>query len=351
MHNLVYCSYWYRRNNVPGGLRKPMRFILAMLLLAMAPSLASAIDTGQYLVVVDRVQDLRREPVPASGRYVRDELQLTQVLYNDVLIYTGENQQWYQVEVPDQLKCTGMQWEGYRGWIPKKSVRLVAEQPRCDLVVKDRTALLYEKPAQDSPVLAEVLIGTKFGKTARQGNFYQVTLADGNEGWISQQAVFSFPSKTKREMFRHRLVNTARIFEGTPYLLGGRSVHAGRNNPAITGVDGAGLVSLILRAAGIDIPRTAQDQWSTAEKILMRSVKPGDLIFLSQKESPEVISHVMLYLGDETFIEAPESGKAVTTGTLRDRFGAGLDELTNNAVTKDGRTIYFSRVAQLGYSR
>jgi cell wall-associated NlpC family hydrolase len=98
------------------------------------------------------------------------------------------------------------------------------------------------------------------------------------------------------------------------------------------------------------LPRDAQDQWRISERLRVRSVKPGDLIFLSKKGNPDSINHVMLYLGDENYIEAPETGMAVRIDTLRKRFGVGLDELTRENFTVDNRHVYFGRIKDALFS-
>jgi cell wall-associated NlpC family hydrolase len=114
-----------------------------------------------------------------------------------------------------------------------------------------------------------------------------------------------------------QVVNLATGFIGTPYRWGGAT-------PA--GFDCSGLVYYTYRKAGFTVPRTSQEQYRAATPVPIGRAKPGDLVFFGRRGT---ITHVGIYIGDERFIHAPESGRAVTiahlgNGYYRQRFaGAG----------------------------
>ena len=100
---------------------------------------------------------------------------------------------------------------------------------------------------------------------------------------------------------RKQLIEDALQFLGMPYLWGGRSNH--RQGP-IGSVDCSGLINLVYRAQGILIPRDSGPQCrfsKECEKLL-----PGDLIYLG-----DPISHVIMKVDEDLFIEAPQTGKSV----------------------------------------
>ncbi len=95
---------------------------------------------------------------------------------------------------------------------------------------------------------------------------------------------------------------------GSPYRWGGAT-------PA--GFDCSGLVYYTYRKAGLEVPRTSQQQFHAAQPVPIASAEPGDLVFFGQRGR---ISHVGIYIGDEQFIHAPESGRTVTVASLSDGY-------------------------------
>ncbi|MCB1801681.1 MAG: C40 family peptidase [Gammaproteobacteria bacterium] len=92
---------------------------------------------------------------------------------------------------------------------------------------------------------------------------------------------------------------------GTPYQYGGN----GRR-----GFDCSGLVQYVHRAVGIDVPRTADEQWRHSRTPRRRHLVPGDLVFFAIDGSKT--SHVGVYEGGGRFIHAPSSGKRVSRASL-----------------------------------
>jgi cell wall-associated NlpC family hydrolase len=107
---------------------------------------------------------------------------------------------------------------------------------------------------------------------------------------------------------------------GVPYRWGGAT-------PA--GFDCSGLVYYTFHKAGVSVPRTSQEQYHAARPVPLAKALPGDLVFFGRRGR---ISHVGIYLGDERFVHAPETGRNVSVAHLdevayRKRFaGAGRIE-------------------------
>jgi cell wall-associated NlpC family hydrolase len=104
------------------------------------------------------------------------------------------------------------------------------------------------------------------------------------------------------------LVSTAIGFLGIPYLRGG--------NSAETGFDCSGFVRAIYKETiGLVLPRTADQQASTTQKINKNELKPGDLVFFNTLKRS--FSHVGIYLGEGKFIHSPRSGATVRIEDMR----------------------------------
>ncbi|MFL4910705.1 NlpC/P60 family protein [Streptomyces sp. MMS24-I2-30] len=96
---------------------------------------------------------------------------------------------------------------------------------------------------------------------------------------------------------------------GTPYVWGG-------NGGADGGFDCSGLTKAAFEAAGITLPRVANDQYDATPKVSGPQI--GDLVFFSQKKrvagyrfNSRDIDHVGIYLGNGKFLDAPHTGAKV----------------------------------------
>lgn len=82
------------------------------------------------------------------------------------------------------------------------------------------------------------------------------------------------------------------------------------------GYDCSGLTYAAFASQGIEIPRTASQQYAAADKVAMNDLRAGDLIFFSSDEGGDTVSHVGVYIGNNTMIHAPNANSKVKTETL-----------------------------------
>jgi hypothetical protein len=117
-----------------------------------------------------------------------------------------------------------------------------------------------------------------------------------------------------------------RQWEDTPYLWGGTSPYSPEEQDTPTGIDCSGLVWLGFRAQGQIVPRDAHDQWLLARPVPRAAdLQPGDLVFLSDQEPHSRIHHVMVFLREDTLLEAAGSTGFVHLSSLRARCRCHLD--------------------------
>jgi peptidoglycan endopeptidase LytE len=110
-----------------------------------------------------------------------------------------------------------------------------------------------------------------------------------------------FVEKSMREkltLFAKKLINI-------PYKFGGNS---------ILGIDCSAYVKKVYGLLGIDLPRTAREQFNEGETIEKEELSIGDLVFFRTYAS--FPSHVGIYLGNDLFIHASEKGKKVKVDSL-----------------------------------
>lgn len=99
-------------------------------------------------------------------------------------------------------------------------------------------------------------------------------------------------------------IAAARTQLGKPYVYGGSGPDSW---------DCSGLTQWAYRQSGIDLPRTAAQQYAAvATKISLDQLQPGDLLFWATDLSdPASIHHVAIYLGGGLMLAAPHTGTVV----------------------------------------
>ncbi|MEU6260169.1 C40 family peptidase [Streptomyces sp. NPDC047043] len=106
-------------------------------------------------------------------------------------------------------------------------------------------------------------------------------------------------------------INYAQGQLGLPYEWGGDGPGA-----SDAGFDCSGLTKAAYSAAGIPLPRTAQEQFDAGPSVPPEQpLKSGDLVFYGDPSSG--IHHVGLYIGGGMMIDAPRPGKAIRVEPYR----------------------------------
>lgn len=81
-----------------------------------------------------------------------------------------------------------------------------------------------------------------------------------------------------------------------------------------THTDCSGFVLAVYRRAGIDLPRTSQEQFAAAKRHPDRAgLKPGDLLFFNY-EGPH--SHVGIYIGGDRMIADQHTGSGIVRAAV-----------------------------------
>ncbi|MFE5842648.1 NlpC/P60 family protein [Streptomyces niveus] len=89
---------------------------------------------------------------------------------------------------------------------------------------------------------------------------------------------------------------------GKPYLWGAEGPKA---------YDCSGLTSRAWARAGVNVPRTSQQQWAELPKVKLSELRPGDLVVYFPKAT-----HVAMYLGEGKVVHAPRPGSRVKVSPL-----------------------------------
>ena len=96
------------------------------------------------------------------------------------------------------------------------------------------------------------------------------------------------------------LIDTALSLRGVPYRNGGTDPN---------GFDCSGFTQYVFARHGITLPRDTRDQFQMGEKVKLREIRTGDLVFFHTVASG--VSHVGIAVNDDEFVHAPSTAGVV----------------------------------------
>lgn len=106
-----------------------------------------------------------------------------------------------------------------------------------------------------------------------------------------------------------RLLLFAKKMLHLPYRFGGNS---------FSGLDCSFFVKKVYSMVGIELPRTAREQFEMGIPVKKEELQPGDLVFF--RTYAKFPSHVGIYLGNNLFIHASTRSKKVTINSLEESY-------------------------------
>ena len=113
---------------------------------------------------------------------------------------------------------------------------------------------------------------------------------------------------------------------GVPYVYGGEG-------PG--GYDCSGLAQAAYRAAGISLPRTAEEQYDAGPRLTAGTpLQPGDLVFFGASTSD--VEHVGIVVREGEMVDAPHTGAYVRTEPFPTTVGAAFGDERYLGATRPG---------------
>lgn len=112
------------------------------------------------------------------------------------------------------------------------------------------------------------------------------------------------------------IVQKARTYVGTPYKWGGTSR---------AGMDCSGLLLLSYRAVGLELPRTSKEQSAMGDKVTLKKLQAGDLVFFAMGKKKRKVTHAGLITvvngaNDIRFIHASSSRGVIEANLISDYY-------------------------------
>jgi Transglycosylase SLT domain/NlpC/P60 family len=140
------------------------------------------------------------------------------------------------------------------------------------------------------------LLGTaRLPSTAASGAAFAATLATQQAGGATAAgAAGTVPGGDA-------VVAEAKKYLGLPYVWGGTDPKKG--------LDCSGLVQLVYKNLGYDLPRVSYQQAAAGRPVAsMAQAQPGDLIAWDNSSRNNGVDHIAIYIGGGKMIEAPRTG-------------------------------------------
>ncbi|MEG2765553.1 MAG: NlpC/P60 family protein [Acidaminococcaceae bacterium] len=153
-------------------------------------------------------------------------------------------------------------------------------------------------------------------ETAQAVKQYQVNLGLEADGIVGQATFAALlhrempPSRAGSSSTIRTIINSAFQYIGVPYVFGGTSGW---------GFDCSGFTQRVFAEAGIHLPRMADEQYYTGERVAYKNLQPGDLVFFETYEAGA--SHCGIYIGDGEFIHAGSSTGVTVSGMFDSYWG------------------------------
>jgi peptidoglycan endopeptidase LytE len=154
--------------------------------------------------------------------------------------------------------------------------------------------IFLERDVESEPKNYESILS----QSVRLGS--EVSVEDG----IKKTSESEAPGLKELSM-KERLILFAKKLLDIPYRFGGSSP---------LGIDCSAYVQKVYSLIGIELPRSAREQFSEGDPVDKEELSIGDLVFFRTYAS--FPSHVGIYLGNNLFIHASSRGKKVTIDSL-----------------------------------
>lgn len=165
----------------------------------------------------------------------------------------------------------------------------------------------------DDNVVGTLRNGATVSIIKKESNWYLISY-NGSQAYVSANYIeesattsnvssysTTNPTSTTNDGKAQAIIDEAKKYIGVPYLWDGTTPE---------GFDCSGFVQYVMKQNGISITRTTETQWANDGIFVAQSdLQPGDLVYFGNSSSP---FHVGIYIGDNTMIHSPRSGKTVT---------------------------------------
>lgn len=269
--------------------------------------------------------------IPSNTNRKKDNKNITPVMKKStekITNNTEKNTNFYIVKKGDTLSSISKKY--------KISIKDIKELNNLSsLKLKIGQKLIVEKSACKTYTVKKgdsiYKIAKKFNKSVEE--IKEINGLDSNLLKPDQKIVLQFPSKPEKDEIKFSKNDTKKIEEfknevemeqeekltlkekvvvlakkllNIPYRFGGNTLF---------GLDCSAFVQIVYGFIGIDLPRSAREQFNEGNPVKKEELSIGDLVFF--RTYTPFPSHVGIYLGNNLFIHASSKKKKVTIDSLQ----------------------------------
>jgi gamma-D-glutamyl-L-lysine dipeptidyl-peptidase len=223
---------------------------------------------------------------------------VTQALMGSVLKILKVKQNWLFIQMAE---------DNYLGWVDaaqciRQTQKQVDRWMNGTLIMATANFdFIRTHPSDSAQSVCDVTTGALLEGKGYNQDWFFVTLPDGRTGFLPKMSGTDYAQwKSCRNPTPENIEKTAKIYLGVPYLWGGASPK---------GFDCSGFTKTVFKLNGISLQRDADQQGMAGVNVPLENnmsrLQKGDLIFFGRKPkrgTPERITHVGIYLGQQEFI-------------------------------------------------
>ncbi len=237
----------------------------------------------------------------------------TQLLMGEPVLVLEERGSWSRIVALWQPSSRDER--GYPGWVISAHLGAAVPPGQGSLATVLRESALCTVGADT----VELSFGTILPVSSVTADTVTLRLPDDRRGTVALDHVRLGVDTESSAYDPDDVLAAARQFLGLPYLWGGTSAW---------GMDCSGIVHLVFRSLGVQVPRDAHDQAAAMQDVPLDGVRPGDLYFFAPPG--DEITHVGLatrpIAGDGTrwMLHAPETGRVVEESPFAPHRSANL---------------------------
>lgn len=203
--------------------------------------------------------------------HASDEAEIvTQLLFGDYVQIIQAGKPWIRIR---------FEKDNYEGWMDYKQLSYI-------------TDIQYNREYKLKHQLIHNATLNIYGSSGQQTLLIGGTLPnfDGEHFSLGQE---QFRIMDDLEEARPSVLDTALVFQNSPYLWGGKSLF---------GIDCSGLTQNIARLHGLNVPRDASQQVSYGETVSFEDRRAGDILFFVNDKGK--VHHVGILLDEDIILHA-----------------------------------------------